>query len=112
MTEPEAGLRRALDEDDGQAPGGDWVIDGTKHFISHADIADFAIVFVATGTEDTQGRPKQRITCFLVDRGTPGFEIRPGYRSVSHRGYHNCILTFDGCRPDAQVLGEEAGASS
>ena len=55
---------------------------------------------------DARG-PKKRITCFLVDRGTPGFEIRPGYDSVSHRGYHNCILTFDDCRlPDGQVLGE------
>jgi acyl-CoA dehydrogenase len=90
--------------------GGDWVIDGTKHFISHADLADFAIVFVATDTEETKAGPKQRITCFLVDRGTPGFAIRPGYRSVSHRGYHNSILDFDGCRvPDAQVLGEEGG---
>ena len=44
---------------------------------------------------------------FLVDRGTPGFEIRPGYQSVSHRGYQNCILTFDECRlPASQVLGE------
>jgi acyl-CoA dehydrogenase len=80
--------------------GGDWVLNGTKHFISHADIADFLIVFVSTG--------ENRITAFLVDRGTPGFEIRPGYRSVSHRGYQNCILAFEDCRlPDTQILGEE-----
>jgi acyl-CoA dehydrogenase len=64
-------------------------------------------VFIATG-EDANGR--KRITCFLVDRGTPGFEIRAGYRSVSHRGYANCILTFEDCRlPSAQILGEEGG---
>jgi acyl-CoA dehydrogenase len=80
--------------------GGDWVVNGTKHFISHADIADFIIVFVSTGPG--------RITAFLVDRGTRGFEIRPGYDSVSHRGYHNCILSFEDCRlADAQILGEE-----
>src|SRR3546814_14972937 len=40
-------------------------------------------------------------------RGTPGFEIRKGYNSVSHRGYHNCILSFDNCRlPASQILGE------
>jgi acyl-CoA dehydrogenase len=33
--------------------GGDFVLNGTKHFISHADVADFAIVFMATGEEDT-----------------------------------------------------------
>jgi acyl-CoA dehydrogenase len=86
----------------------DWVINGTKHFISHADIADFVIVFVSTGEERVGSQSKQRITCFLVDRGTPGFEVRPGYRAVSNRGYHNCILTFDDCRvPASQVLGEE-----
>ena len=36
--------------------GGDWVLNGTKHFISHADVADFAIVFVATGEEETRAR--------------------------------------------------------
>ena len=110
MTEPEAGSDVRSMKTTARRVGGDWVIDGTKHFISHADLADFAIVFVATGSEETKAGPKQRITCFLVDRGTPGFEIRPGYRSVSHRGYHNCILNFDGCRvPDAQILGEEGG---
>ena len=107
MTEPDAGsdvrgMKCAARED-----GGDWVVNGSKHFISHADIADFVIVFIATGEEDTARGPKKRITCFLVDRGTPGFEIRPGYASVSHRGYHNCILSFDNCRlPKTQILGE------
>jgi len=108
MTEPEAGSDVRGMKTFARRDGGDWVVNGTKHFISHADIADFVIVFVATGEEGSGGRSRKRITCFLVDRGTPGFEIRPGYRSVSHRGYHNCILTFDDCRlPDAQILGEE-----
>ena len=90
--------------------GGDWVLNGTKHFISAADHADFIIVFVATGEDETPRGPKKRITTFLVDRGTPGFEIAPGYNSVSHRGYKNCILRFEDCRlPDAQVLGEVDG---
>ena len=110
MTEPEAGsdvrgMRCAAVRD-----GGDWVINGTKHFISGADHADFFIVFIATGVDDTPKGPKKRITAFLVDRGTPGFEVRAGYKSVSHRGYKNCILEFDDCRlPDAQVLGDVDG---
>ena len=105
MTEPEAGSDVRGMKCTARRDGGDWVVNGTKHFISHADVADFIIVFIATG-EESRGR--RRITCFLVDRGTPGFEIRPGYDSVSHRGYHNCILSFDECRlPDAQILGEE-----
>ena len=86
--------------------GGDWVINGSKHFISGASHADFFIVFVATGEDETPKGVKKRITCFLVDRRTKGFEVNPGYDSVSHRGYDNMILTFDDCRlPQEQVLG-------
>jgi acyl-CoA dehydrogenase len=110
MTEPDAGsdvrgMKCAAVRD-----GGDWVLNGSKHFISGADHADFFIVFVATGVDETPRGPKKRITTFLVDRGTPGFTVRDGYASVSHRGYKNCILDFDNCRlPDAQVLGEVDG---
>ncbi|MYG13973.1 MAG: acyl-CoA dehydrogenase, partial [Gammaproteobacteria bacterium] len=107
MTEPGAGSDVRGMQCFARADGDDWIVNGTKHFISHADIADFVVVFVATGEEQTASGLKKRITCFLVDRGTPGFEIRRGYASVSHRGYHNCILAFDDCRlPSAQVLGE------
>lgn len=108
MTEPDAGSDVRGMKCSARRDGADWIVNGTKHFISHADIADFVIVFVATGEEETADRQKKRITCFLVDRGTQGFAIRPGYNSVSHRGYHNCILAFDDCRlPAKQILGEE-----
>jgi acyl-CoA dehydrogenase len=108
ITEPDAGSDVRSMKTYARRDGADYVINGTKHFISHADIADFAIVFVATGTESTAKGPKQRITCFLIDHGTPGFEIREGYRSLSHRGYHNGILHFSDCRVRAtQVLGGE-----
>ncbi|MEZ5934283.1 MAG: acyl-CoA dehydrogenase family protein [Alphaproteobacteria bacterium] len=107
MTEPEAGSDVRSMRCTARRDGADWVLDGTKHFISGADHADFIIVFVATGEEETARGRKKKITTFLVDRGTPGFTIRDGYKSVSHRGYKNMILEFDACRlPDAQVLGE------
>ena len=110
MTEPDAGSDVRGMKCSARRDGGDWVLNGTKHFISGADHADFFIVFVATGEDATPRGPKKRITTFLVDRGTPGFTVREGYRSVSHRGYKNCILEFDDCRlPDAQVLGEVDG---
>jgi len=110
MTEPGAGSDVRGMKCSARRDGGDWVLNGTKHFISGADHADFVIVFVATGEDDTPKGPKKRITTFLVDRGTPGFTIRDGYKSVSHRGYKNMILEFDDCRlPDAQVLGEVDG---
>ena len=110
MTEPEAGSDVRGMRCTAVRSGGDWVVNGSKHFISGADHADFFIVFIATGVDDTPKGPKKRITAFLVDRGTPGFEVRDGYASVSHRGYKNCILEFNDCRlPDAQVLGEVDG---
>ncbi len=110
MTEPGAGSDVRSMKCAARRSGGDWVVNGTKHFISGADHADFVIVFVATGEDATPKGPKKRITAFLVDRGTPGFTIRDGYRSVSHRGYKNMILDFDDCRlADAQVLGQVDG---
>ena len=110
MTEPEAGSDVRGMSCTARRDGGDWVLNGTKHFISGADHADFFIVFVATGVDDTPKGPKKRITCFLVDRGHTGFTVREGYKSVSHRGYKNCILDFDDCRlSDAQVLGTVDG---
>jgi len=110
MTEPDAGSDVRGMKCTARREGGDWVLNGTKHFDSGADHADFVIVFVAAGEDDTPKGPKKRITTFLVDRGTPGFTIREGYNSVSHRGYKNMVLEFDDCRlPDAQVLGEVDG---
>jgi acyl-CoA dehydrogenase len=110
MTEPGAGSDIRSMRCTARRVGGDWVLNGTKHFISGADHADFVIVFAATGEDATAHGPKKRITAFLVDRGHPGFTIREGYRSVSHRGYNNMVLEFDDCRlPDSQVLGEVDG---
>ncbi|MBO8191002.1 acyl-CoA dehydrogenase family protein [Streptomyces oryzae] len=117
MTEPGAGSdvrsmrTRAVRESggDGGACGSDcYVLNGSKHFISHADMADFAIVFAATGTEETARGTKNLITAFLVDLDAPGVEVRRGSGCVSHRGYHQCELTFTDVRlPAGQRLGEE-----
>lgn len=110
MTEPDAGSDVRGMKCSAVRDRGSWLINGTKHFISGAEHADFFIVFVATGVDETLKGPKKRITTFLVDRGTPGFEVREGYSSVSHKGYKNYVLYFDNCRlPDAQVLGEVDG---
>ncbi len=107
MTEPAAGSDLRGMKATARADGDDWVLNGTKHFISHADLAGFAIVFVATGEEDTPRGPKKKITAFFVDKGTKGFTVRDGYRNVSHRGYTNAVLEFDDCRLNKrQILGE------
>ena len=107
MTEPGAGSDLRGMKATARPDGDDWVLNGTKHFISHADIADFAIVFMASGEEDTKRGKKKLITAFFVDKGTPGFTVRDGYRNVSHRGYTNAVLEFNDCRlHKSQILGE------
>jgi acyl-CoA dehydrogenase len=108
MTEPGAGSdmrgMRTKATRDGSAGGG-WTIRGTKHFISHADEADFVILVAVTGSDDA-GRPA--MSAFLVDLDTPGLTVHDGYRNVSHRGYTNSILDFDDVRVgDDALLGEE-----
>ena len=107
MTEPGAGSDLRGMQATAVADGDDWVLNGSKHFISHADIADFAICFMATGEEDTPRGKKKLITAFFVDKGTKGFSVLDGYKNVSHRGYTNSVLQFDNCRiHNEQVLGE------
>lgn len=107
LTEPGAGSDLRGMKSFARADGDDFILNGTKHFISHADLADFAIVWVASGEEESPRGRRALITAFLVDKGTPGFTVRPGYRNVSHRGYPNSILEFDDCRlPKGQILGE------
>ena len=108
MSEPGAGSDIRGMSCRAERQGDDYLINGTKHFISHADLADYTILFAATGEEQTARGPKKLITAFLVDHDTPGFEMASGYNCVSNRGYHNMILNFDDCRvPASKVLGEE-----
>ncbi len=107
MTEPNAGSDVRSMQCRAEKDGDFFVINGPKHFISHADMADFVILFAASGSEETSRGVKKKITSFLIDIGTPGFSVEPGYNSVSHRGYHNFILNFDNCRVHkSKVLGK------
>ncbi len=105
LTEPEAGSDIMSMKSNARRNGDDWILNGTKHFISGPAMPDFAIVFAATGVDE---RKRKRITAFLVDVGEPGFEIGVGNRSVSYRGYHTFRLSFSDVRlGPKQILGEE-----
>lgn len=108
LTEPEAGSDAMGMKSNAKRDGDDWILNGTKHFISAPTMADFAIVFAVTGLDETKRGPRKRITAFLVDRDMPGVVFREGNKCVSNRGYKTYELTFDDVRlaPD-QVLGEE-----
>jgi alkylation response protein AidB-like acyl-CoA dehydrogenase len=103
LTEPGAGSDAQSIRTRAELKDGRWVINGQKRFISHGDIADFAIVFAVTHPE----RDTDRITAFLVDKGTPGFTVGQIHKTMGHRGYRQAELVFDDCTvgPE-QVLGE------
>lgn len=105
FTEPDTGSDFAAIKTTAKRDGDDWVINGRKTFISHADRADFVILF-ATTDPSKGGRG---VTCFLVDMGTAGFELS---RPIPTMGdaWEPYELTFEDCRvPDANRLGEIDG---
>ena len=108
LTEPEAGSDVMGMKTNAVRDGEDWILNGSKHFISGPVMPDFAIVFAATGVDETPRGPRKRVTAFLVDVGLPGFECKEGHKCVSYRGYKTFQLSFDNVRlgPN-QILGEE-----
>lgn len=108
LTEPEAGSDAMGMKTNAKRDGDDWILNGSKHFISAPTMADFAIVFAVTGVDETPRGSRKRITAFLVDRDMPGVEFREGNKCVSNRGYKTYELIFDDVRlGPGQVLGEE-----
>ncbi|TMR00344.1 acyl-CoA dehydrogenase [Actinomadura soli] len=103
LTEPDTGSDAAGIRTRAELRDGSWVINGRKRFISHGDTADFAIVFALTHPD----RDEDRITAFLVEKGTPGFGVGQLHKTMGHRGYRQAELVFDDCAvPEANVLGE------
>ncbi|MFE0453602.1 acyl-CoA dehydrogenase family protein [Streptomyces sp. NPDC058914] len=83
--------------------GGDWVINGTKAWITHGGIADFYTVMARTGGEGPGG-----ITAFLVPGDAEGLTAAPPEKKMGLKGSPTAQLHFDGVRiPDARRLGEE-----
>lgn len=107
ITEPGAGSDAAAISTTARLAGEEWVLNGTKHYISDGDIADYTIVMAVT---DPEKRARGGITLFLVDRGTPGFTVARRQPMMGHRGYGHAELSFNECRiPRDAVLGELGG---
>ena len=108
LTEPGAGSDAMGIRTRAVRDGDDYVINGSKHFISHAETADYIILFAVSGEEEVRGRKRKQVTCFLIDKGTPGMTIRRGPHCTSLRGYHQSEIFLSDCRVSAkQILGEE-----
>jgi len=107
LTEPEAGSDARGIRTRAVRDGDDWVINGTKQFISDADHADFILLIAVTGENETPRGPRPRITCFLVDKQLPGVALSR-IDVVGTRGYNPHVITFNDVRvPDRNILGSE-----
>ncbi len=82
--------------------GDDWVINGTKNFITHGKSGDIAVVIVRTGEKgDSHG-----MTAFAIEKGTPGFSSGKKENKLGMRASETAELVFDNCRiPDTNRLG-------
>jgi acyl-CoA dehydrogenase len=108
LTEPGAGSDAMGIRTRAVRDGDHYVINGSKHFISHAETADFVILFAVTGEEESRGRARKLVTCFLIDKDTPGMTVRRGPHCTSLRGYHQSEIFLSDCRVHvSQILGVE-----
>ncbi|HLH46517.1 MAG TPA: acyl-CoA dehydrogenase family protein [Acidimicrobiales bacterium] len=106
LTEPGGGSDAGATLTTARLDGGEWVIDGSKAFITNSgtDITSLVTVTAVTGRGDG-GRPE--ISAIIVPAGTPGFTVAPGYSKVGWLASDTHELAFSGCRvPEANLLGE------
>lgn len=105
LTEPDAGSDAANSKTTAVLDGDEWVINGSKIFITNAstDITSGVTALCRTGTRD-DGRPE--LSCILIETGTPGFEAREMHGKLMWRASNTSELYFDDCRvPKENMLG-------
>jgi alkylation response protein AidB-like acyl-CoA dehydrogenase len=113
LTEAEAGsdvaAARTRARRDGDADDADWILDGSKRFISQGSVADLIAVFAVTADEAPGGpeTPRhQRLSCFIVEKDMPGFSVERVEHKMGIRGSPTAELGFRGVRvPDANRVG-------
>jgi short-chain 2-methylacyl-CoA dehydrogenase len=104
LTEPEAGSDAGATRTRARLDDGEWVIDGTKQFITNAGTDISACVTITAVTGPGNGRPE--ISNIIVPNGTPGYEQGEPYRKMGWNASDTRPLTFDGARvPESNLLG-------
>ncbi|MFC7221101.1 acyl-CoA dehydrogenase family protein [Streptomyces polyrhachis] len=103
LSEPASGSDAAAMRTRAVRDGGDWVLDGTKAWITHGGVADFYTVLARTGVEGPRG-----ISAFLVPGDAPGLSAAAPERKMGMKGSPTAQVHLDGVRiPDSRRLGEE-----
>jgi alkylation response protein AidB-like acyl-CoA dehydrogenase len=103
LTEPNTGSDAGNMKTTAVNEGDEWILNGTKNWITHGISGEVAVVIARTGEPRTSGNS----TAFIVDRGTPGFRGGKKENKLGMRASETAEMIFDNCRiPDVQRLGE------
>ncbi len=106
LTEPEAGSDAAGLRTTARRDGNDWILNGTKRYITNANVAHLITTMARTNPSKGGGG----ISAFLVERDSPGLRFGKPEKKMGQQGAHICDVIFEDCRvPASQMLGGEAG---
>ena len=105
VTEPQTGSDTAALKTEALREGTAYVLNGTKAFVTNGPIADWVVFLAVT---DRSAPPNQRLTAFLVEKGTPGMSVGFPLDKLGARGSPTSDVTLQNCSlPEGQLLGEE-----
>ena len=108
LTEPGAGTDAQGQQTKAVLDGDEWVLNGTKIFITNGKEADVYVVIAVTGIVEKRGKKQKEISAFLVEKGTPGFEFGTKEKKMGIRGSATYELIFTDCRiPKENMLGKQ-----
>ena len=109
LTEPGAGTDAQGAQTKAVLDGDEWVLNGSKCFITNGKVADVYIVIAITSvTEDKRGRKKKNFSAFIVEKGAPGFSFGTKEKKMGIRGSSTYELIFEDCRiPKENILGPQ-----
>ena len=108
LTEPGAGTDAQGQQTKAVLDGEEWVLNGSKCFITNGKEADVYIVIAVTGTVEKRGKTMKEISAFIVEKGTPGFTFGTKEKKMGIRGSSTYELIFQDCRiPEENLLGKK-----
>ena len=108
LTEPGAGTDAQGQQTKAVLDGDEWVLNGSKIFITNGKEADVYVIFAITGMVEKRGRMTKEISAFIVEKGTPGFSFGTKEKKMGIRGSSTYELIFTDCRiPKENMLGAQ-----
>ena len=108
LTEPGAGTDAQGQQTKAVLDGDEWVLNGSKIFITNGKEADVYVIFAVTGIIEKRGKKVKEISAFIVEKGTPGFSFGTKEKKMGIRGSSTYELIFTDCRiPKENMLGAQ-----